>query len=630
MIYTDIFHHIWGSAGRLVRSHRMSPSEWVTIFCILTSEKESIASVLEDHLLESISQVEWNIESIDTDFTFVSENFNHFIQNIDESDRNSIGVLFAVLIDDTLVFSHIGDTSIILVESDGSITSLSNNDPSNTEFHAISSGEVLAGSHIYLSSSPLENRLSDDLIRDLSALNPVEWKNIIGDVFRKEIQDTIHIAHISQEVEVKPIVRWGSRRQMDILRTGSREVLQKLHAREFFQQWQSWISRIFDQRKQETKYLFLWVWIFLLFTLIYFLFSAIFSVVSSPERDTKNQLIHAQELIENSQKLVTNPTAFNKSIEEAEQILFVLRDKRVYMTDTQSLLARIEAMKKEVNDIQTIDISKLNAVMKWPEGTISPIGVFEYNKKLNLIGEDWSLLGYARGEQLPKVKTYPTGEKAVALDVADDGSFYVATEGGKVLTQRGDDMSYITSNGKNEWTPSPILGTFNGNIYLLGSGAKDVLRYKPGINGFSSPTSIISDLGSPIVDLGIDGGIYTLLQDGKVVRYIGGTTGWQKNLNINKVPGEYNIGSEERTELFVKPNLSYIYILSGKNVWIFAPDSKRFQDVTAWNYVAQLELQTGEDIRSISVPRDGLLYIVTSASVYELAFEIADGKIILR
>jgi hypothetical protein len=174
--------------------------------------------------------------SIDTDFTFVSENFNHFTQNIDESDRESIGVLFAVLIDNTLVFSHIGDTSIILVESDGAITSLSNNDPSNTEFHAVSSGDVLPGSHIYLSSTPLENRLSDDLIRDLSALNPVEWKNIIGDVFRKEIQDTIHIAHISQEIVEKTTVRGSSRRQMDILRTGSREVLQKIHAREFFQQ----------------------------------------------------------------------------------------------------------------------------------------------------------------------------------------------------------------------------------------------------------------------------------------------------------------------------------------------------------------------------------------------------------
>jgi hypothetical protein len=46
--------------------------------------------------------------------------------------------------------------------------------------------------------------------------------------------------------------------------------------------------------------------------------------------------------------------------------------------------------------------------------------------------------------------------------------------------------------------------------------------------------------------------------------------------------------------------------------------------------VAQLELQSTEDIRSISVPRDGLIYVVTSASVYELPFEIADGKIILR
>jgi hypothetical protein len=174
---------------------------------MLTGERESIVSILEDHILESISQVEWNTTSIDTDFTYVSESFNHFIQNIEESDRGSTGVILAVLIENYLVFSHIGETSIMLVETDGTITSLSNNDTSKTEFHAISSGEVFPGSHIYLSSSALENRLSDDLIRDISALNPTEWKNIIGDVFRKEIQDTIHIAHISNEVDVQPIVR---------------------------------------------------------------------------------------------------------------------------------------------------------------------------------------------------------------------------------------------------------------------------------------------------------------------------------------------------------------------------------------------------------------------------------------
>jgi hypothetical protein len=71
-------------------------------------------------------------------------------------------------------------------------------------------------------------------------------------------------------------------------------------------------------------------------------------------------------------------------------------------------------------------------------------------------------------------------------------------------------------------------------------------------------------------------------------------------------------------------------VLSGKNLWIFAPDSKRFQDVTAWNYVAQLELQTPEDVRNIYVPRDGLIYVNTATAVYELVFEVADGKIILR
>jgi hypothetical protein len=65
-------------------------------------------------------------------------------------------------------------------------------------------------------------------------------------------------------------------------------------------------------------------------------------------------------------------------------------------------------------------------------------------------------------------------------------------------------------------------------------------------------------------------------------------------------------------------------------VWIFSPDSKRFQDVAAWNYVAQLELQTPEEIKNIHIPRDGLIYISTVKSVYELVFEIADNKIILR
>jgi len=49
---------------------------------------------------------------------------------------------------------------------------------------------------------------------------------------------------------------------------------------------------------------------------------------------------------------------------------------------------RIEAMKKEVNDIQTINLSKYQSVIQFNPLDISPLGVFEYNKKITVIGKE--------------------------------------------------------------------------------------------------------------------------------------------------------------------------------------------------------------------------------------------------
>lgn len=633
MISTELFHHNNTATHTVVRSHRLQPTEWVTIFCILSGDKESIISVLEDHILESISGIEWSRESIHPDFTFLSENFNHFIQNIDETDRWGFWVILAVLIDDYLVFSHTGDTSIILVEKDGSISNLSNNDPTKTEFQSVSSGEVAEWSHVYISNVPLETHLSDDIIRDLSDLNATEWKNITGDILRKELQDTIHIGYIShmRDPSISQSATRRGKKQIDVLRAGSRELFENMRKSSVSKEIWNKIHTLFAQKKQETKYAFLFLGVILLFTLLYFLFSAIFSVVSSPERDMKTQLLQAQELITNSQKLVNDPVNFNKTISEAETILFELRNQRVYMTDTQSLLSRIEAMKKEVNDIQTIDMAKLNTVVALEGVGIDPIWVFEYNKKLTILGRESAIIDYNRGGSIPTLIPYPVWEQAVAFDFGDDGSYHILTQTKKILGQRGtSDISYVTNNGQKDWEATNVIATFNGNLYLAGNEGKVLKKYRPGINGFSSPTDITSKFEAWIVDIGIDGGIYLLMQDGKVIRYTGGNTGGEKGLLINKVPGEYNIGSEAVTQVFVKQNLSYVYILSGKNIWIFEPDSKRFQDVTAWNYIAQLELQSSDEIRDINIPRDGLIYITTSKNVYELPFEVADGKIILR
>lgn len=274
MISTDLFQHTGAHSQKIVRSHRLQPSENVTIFLILSGEQDNIISILEDHLLETISGIEWEMPTLQSDFTFVTENFNRFLQNLDEDDRD-ISIVAAVLIDNFLIFANIGTTGIILVENDGSIINLANNDPTRTEFQSISSGDIGNGAHMYLSNVILETRLSDDVIRDLCHLNPTEWKNIVGDILTKDIPETIHIAHIANTLEGPTLIR-SSRKQGDILRDTGKQAWEKIKQSEWKKNIQTRVTTAFSGRKQETKYVFLGIGIVLLFTLLYFLFSALF------------------------------------------------------------------------------------------------------------------------------------------------------------------------------------------------------------------------------------------------------------------------------------------------------------------------------------------------------------------
>lgn len=57
------------------------------------------------------------------------------------------------------------------------------------------------------------------------------------------------------------------------------------------------------------------------------------------------------------------------------------------MVDTQELLARIASMKKEVYDIQSIDMTQMNSIVPFNPAEFSPVGVIEKDKKLVLLGE---------------------------------------------------------------------------------------------------------------------------------------------------------------------------------------------------------------------------------------------------
>ena len=149
----------------------------------------------------------------------------------------------------------------------------------------------------------------------------------------------------------------------------------------------NYIKKLPTLENKKYQYTFLSIGILILFVLLYTIISSLLGAFENSKSDSKNLLIQAKLLIEESQKLSTNPSAFNLKISGAEKILFDLRKEQVYTMDIQDLLGQIASMKKEVYDIQSIDMSRYTSIIPFDPASIVPIGSYEKDKKITLIGE---------------------------------------------------------------------------------------------------------------------------------------------------------------------------------------------------------------------------------------------------
>ncbi len=579
-------------------------------------------------MLEIISWIFWTQEAWETDFSFVSENYNRFIKNISSEDMGNISIAFWVSFWERIILSMIGDAVAFAIDAGEDMEIIAEWSHGTYEFQAVSSGKVSSGMTIYIASERIEAILGEDVLIEASHLDDKEWVPSIERILSRETSETIHITRIQKErkhVPIKESRKFG--KQIDVLKNNSDKFGKVIKT--FIKT--SHISKYIDTlMSKNTQYLLLIVGTILVFGLMYSFIRAVFYAINTPSIDTKTELLQAQTLIEQSQKLTNNPQAFNKWIHEAETILLSLKKQRIHMSDTESLLARIDAMKKEINDVQTIDLTKIASLVPFKSEEISPIGCYEADKKIQIIGKNWILSWFARGETTTKILPYQNSENAKAFDFSEDGTAFILTENNRIISARKNDILYVPVTGQEGWENAKTIKSFNWNIYLLSSDGKTLYKHKPGVNGFSNKSIVFENTASWMIEVAIDGGVYSMTKNWQIGRYISGKPDAPKKIIINKVPWEYDIGSLSPTTLVVKNFLSYIYILSGKKLWIFEPNSKRFQDVTSWNYVAQLELQSNDEIKNICVPRDGLMYTVTNKWLYETNFEIANGKLILR
>jgi len=230
-----------------------------------------------------------------------------------------------------------------------------------------------------------------------------------------------------------------------------------------------------------------------------------------------------------------------------------------------------------------------------------------------------------------KVNLYPDGEEAISADMTQDGLIYILTKSHRVIKFNKGEFKYVNVEGQQTWESATALRTFNGNLYLLATGNRQIYKHKPGVSGFATKGSIIPDkdkTANAIVDFGLDGGVY-VVKDNLLLDKIFMTPTYTRNsVVLNKLPDNYT-HKEGIVRIVASQNLFYTYLLLNNTIWIFDPKTRNYKDVKALDYVGQLE-PTKATIHSINIPRDGLVYIGTDDGIYRIEFSSSDGKLIVR
>lgn len=342
----------------------------------------------------------------------------------------------------------------------------------------------------------------------------------------------------------------------------------------------------------------------------------------------KNKLVEASQILNRSSRDLANKEAFKQNIKKAEDLIFEVRDQKLFSNDVKELLSQISLLKKQLNGIETYSLSSHPEMFNFGAGTFEPIELFENAQKLYFVGKNGLYGPYVQGTT-PKKESFPDGEEAVSADISPEGIIYILTKSNRVIKYSKGSFAYVNVEGQSTWEPSSKIRTFIGNIYLLSADGTQIYKHRPSVNGFTGKSPVIDGgiKGNTLLDFALDGGFYVIKNDLAFEKVFTTPSFSRKGLLLNKLPDNYsNSDGGGIPKITTSSSANYLYLILSNKVWIFEPDSKNIKDVRGLKYVGQIEI-SDRKVYSVIVPKDGEILALTDTGVSSIKFEVSDGKI---
>ena len=635
MLETDIRKIDFGGKN-ILKSHNVNLDTNLDCIIILSTKDSRLSDLLYHKIIDSIID-RIHPKNVYKDFSSALENINAFLSWwMHEGERvKGLHAIVGIYDKKTFLFSSIGQSSCYLYNTHGDVIEVTERDDSPRDFWFISSGDIADGEALIVSTTRLLDILSKDDIKDSLVSGTIErageniehillhehdGKNIALVWLRKE-------ASVSTESSIVDKISYGALRMVD---------------NNFFKKALGYIYIMRDniqEQSKKTKQVVLATGVLFSGILLYFLVSWFFIVAStSPDLEqSKQSLIQAQNYIITASENMNDADVFGLNIEGAKSIIETLKDKNLFLNDLEKLKDDMWVLQKQFNGISPFETDAQSLVYEFsePQEIVKILGI---SNRIYTVHK-----GSITGPILQGVepKSYIFEELSDDDEFIDatiyDTNIILTTKAGKVVNfSKTNDFSYIDVLNQATWEKSPVIATYAENIYLLSDAGNQILRHKRKGNAYDAGVAYLTDADAAdigtILSLAVDGWIYILKKDGSIVKLFRSPQYRLEQMNLADLPKNYDfrdVDPKNPPILKTRPNLKYVYMLLKNKIFIFRPNSLRYQDVKALSYLGQVE---GKNIviEDFFVDNDGELFIAGKSWVHRLEFDVVENKIILK
>jgi len=566
-------------------------------------------------------------------FSLILEKLNKELRNLSKNyNLDNINIFLGIVQWDIFHFSILWNYSIYLIKNNKIVDIADWMQWKNLEFSYISSGNVNVGDMIFLANLNLLDYITKDDIFEIIKTEKIDKLEIIEQILSQEaISEQYNIISISNTTD-KP--QEAKNIALNVIKDKFISIADKIKENE--KVW-TIIEQIKSRIDLKNKYVyisFLAIGILISVWLLYAVIGWILSnqLAKSMPEQYKNKLIEAKLILERTNKDIGNKEVFDANIKKAEDMIFEVRWKNVFLNDVNKLLDYISVLKKQSNGIETINLVPEKQEIAFNDANFGLNWIFELNKKYYFVGKNALIGPYIKWEN-PKKYSYPDGEEVISADITPEWYIYLMTKSSRVMQFYKQEFKYVNLEWQKVWESWVTLKSYNSNIYILWDKLNQIYRHKPSVNWFSAKSPLIDEKDSKNLimnDFAIDWGFYIFKKDLSIDKFFSAPSYNKKSIIINWIKETTYINKSDITpKMLVWQNLNYIYILMDNKIWIFEPDSKSYKDVKSVKYIWQLEPSDGK-MDSIFVPKDWTILIWNKNWVYIINFEVSDNKVIVR